>query len=376
MSPRDVAMLLPPKENFASERMGAIALVVRDLARAGQPAWRATVLGSKPTGEVPGDLAFHAIGRSLPWPPGRAARYAAAAADRLRRAALPRLVEVHNRPLVALGLKRRMGALPVVLVLHNDPHGMAEAGSARERLRLLRALDGVVTISHWLRLRLLDGIDPASPEAARVAALWSGLPARPCATPEPDAPRQQRILFLGRVCRDKGADSFVSACALALPRLPGWSAAIIGADRFAPDSPDTAFLAGLRPMAERAGVELLGYHPNDEALAMIGVASIVVVPSRWPEPFARVAVEAQAAGAALIASRRGGLPEAAGDDALYADPDDPQALAEAIVALARDPDRRDRMARTGQARARDVFGMAAAAARWDGFRSAVLAGRR
>ena len=44
-------------------------------------------------------------------------------------------------------------------------------------------------------------------------------------------------------------------------------------------------------------------------------AAIVVVPSRWPEPFGLVALEALASGAALICSPRGGLPEVAGDAA-------------------------------------------------------------
>ncbi len=61
-------------------------------------------------------------------------------------------------------------------------------------------------------------------------------------------------------------------------------------------------------------------------------AAIVVLPSRWAEPFARVALEALGCGAALVASPRGGIPEAVGDAALYANPDEPTALAEAMLA--------------------------------------------
>ena len=58
-------------------------------------------------------------------------------------------------------------------------------------------------------------------------------------------------------------------------------------------------------------------------------AAIVVVPSRWPEPFGLTALEAMACGAALLCSPRGGLPEAAGDAAQTIDPDDPAAMAAA-----------------------------------------------
>jgi UDP-glucose:(glucosyl)LPS alpha-1,2-glucosyltransferase len=59
-----------------------------------------------------------------------------------------------------------------------------------------------------------------------------------------------------------------------------------------------------------------------------------------------------ACGAALICSPRGGLPEVAGDAALYTDPDNPAEIAEAIVALARDDTRRAALAAAGRERAR------------------------
>ena len=136
-----------------------------------------------------------------------------------------------------------------------------------------------------------------------------------------------------------------------LPRLPGWRAEMIGADRFGPDSPDTPFLAALRPRAAAAGVVLRGHMPHDGVLAAMRRAAIVCVPSRWNEPFGLAALEALACGAALVCSPRGGLPEVAGDAALYADPAEPGALAQAIMALATDAPRRAALGAAGRARA-------------------------
>jgi glycosyltransferase involved in cell wall biosynthesis len=80
-------------------------------------------------------------------------------------------------------------------------------------------------------------------------------------------------------------------------------------------------------------------------------ASIVVVPSRWPEPFGLTALEAIASGAALITTGSGGLAEIAGDAAVYVPPNDPTALAAAIIALANDEPRRAALAAAGRARA-------------------------
>jgi glycosyltransferase involved in cell wall biosynthesis len=108
----------------------------------------------------------------------------------------------------------------------------------------------------------------------------------------------------------------------------------------------------VRDAARAAGVKLLGYRDHPDVLATLARASIVVVPSRWQEPFGLTALEAMASGAALICSPRGGLPEVAGDAALYAEPDEPPRLADAILALARDDARREGLAAAGRARAR------------------------
>jgi glycosyltransferase involved in cell wall biosynthesis len=162
--------------------------------------------------------------------------------------------------------------------------------------------------------------------------------------------RENLILFAGRVVDNKAPDAFVAACVTALPTLPGWQAQIIGADRFRPDSPDTDFVIGVRATAERAGVQMLGYRDHPDVLEAMARAAIVVVPSRWPEPFGLVALEALASGAALICSPRGALPEVAGDAAVYADPDHPEEIAAAIRALAGDPARRAALAEAGRAR--------------------------
>ena len=180
------------------------------------------------------------------------------------------------------------------------------------------------------------------------------------------------FLFAGRVVADKGADIFVEACARALPRLPGWRAEIIGAYRFGADSPETPFLHELRPRAAAAGVTLRGWLPHDQVLAALSRAGIAVVPSRWAEPFGLTALEALATGTPLLFAASGALPEVAGDAAVAVPPDDPAALAEAMVALAQDPARRAALAQAGTTRAAR-FDAKPAAARLDRLRGEILA---
>ncbi len=85
----------------------------------------------------------------------------------------------------------------------------------------------------------------------------------------------------------------------------------------------------------------------------------VVVPSRG-EGFGMVALEASERGRPVIASAVGGLPEIVEDGVtgLVVPPDDPAALAAAILALARGPHRAAAMGAAARARALAAFPLA------------------
>ena len=218
---------------------------------------------------------------------------------------------------------------------------MRGARTARQRRRLLARMQ-VACVSEMLRQRFCEGL----PAGAEVALLPNCIDlARMPAAPRV---RDPVILFVGRIVADKGADGFVSACASILPRLAGWRAEMIGADRFAPDSPETPFLAALRPAAEAAGIRLHGYLPHDTVLHAMARAAIVVVPSRWSEPFGMTALEALASGAPLIVSPRPGLLEVVGDAALIVEP---EALAPAVLRLAGDAALRSSLSERARLRA-------------------------
>lgn len=357
------AIVLPPREGFGPGRTGAIGMLVRRLATA--PGFDAVVFGGKQDGPVFPGIDFRPVSPAL-WPLGSTnRRYAAAVAEALKKLK-PDVIEVHNRPEMALAINATLPSVPVIGFLHNDPQGMREATTPAERINLLNRLACVVTPSDYLRQRLLDGI-PDPPKQPVLLPNCLDLAEIP-----PPRRRERLILFAGRVVADKAPDAFIAAYAAASPYLNGWMAEIIGADRFSRSSPDTPFLDRVRGAAEGAGVRMLGYRDHAEVLQAMGRAAIVVMPSRWPEPFGLVALEAMASGAALICSPRGALPEVAGDAALYADPDDLPGMAGAIRLLAANEGRRLALAEAGRQRAR-LFDASVIAAQLTELRHRVLA---
>jgi glycosyltransferase involved in cell wall biosynthesis len=359
-----VAMVLPPREGFMAGRVGAIGLLAHSAAAA-PGAFASVVLGAAQS-EPFADARFVPVSLSW-WPAGRSRRYARGAAAVVRRLR-PALVEVHNRLDIALFLARRFPHIPVWAFLNNDPQGMRGGYTAADRTHALAALARIGTSSAYLQRRLLEGVAPPA-RPPLVLPNWLDLALVPASPPE----RDRVILFAGRIVADKGADSFVRAAARALPSLPGWRAEMIGADRFAPDSPDTAYVTALRREAEAAGVAMLGYRPHGAVLAEMARAAIVVVPSRWPEPFGLTALEAMAAGAALLVSDRGGLGEFTAGASVTIDPDDPETLGAAMLAVATDPSRRAALAEAGRRRA-EAYSVAQGVARLDALRREILAG--
>ncbi|WP_242011389.1 glycosyltransferase family 4 protein [Acetobacter fallax] len=358
--------VLPPRERFAPGEAGAIALLVHRLAEPGE------IVVGPPTRRPPfSDVRFVSAGndgllttrwpRGVFWPPFGLRfgplRYAAAVAGRIA-SLRPSMIEIHNRPELAIALRAWFPTIPMRLVLHNDPQGMRRVRIPGERETLAQRL-AVVCVSDWVSDRYCEGtkLRPSDlfilPNCLDLSALPSPLPVDE---------RQPVILFAGRIVADKGADAFVTACAEVLPELPGWRAEMIGADRFGDDSPETPFLAALRPRALTAGITMTGYQPHEAVMMAMNRAAMMVVPSRWPEPFGLTALEAMACGAALIASPRGALPSLVGDAGILADPDRKSDLAGAIRQMAMDADLREHYRDLGRRRAM-MFDVGSARAR-------------
>jgi glycosyltransferase involved in cell wall biosynthesis len=114
--------------------------------------------------------------------------------------------------------------------------------------------------------------------------------------------------------------------------LPALVAAFLVLRRRRPEL--TLALAGLegwerQPLAAE-GVRLLGYVPDEELARLYRGAAAFAYPSRF-EGFGIPVVEALASGTPAVVSSHPSLDEACGDAALRADPDDPEAFAQALA---------------------------------------------
>jgi glycosyltransferase involved in cell wall biosynthesis len=99
------------------------------------------------------------------------------------------------------------------------------------------------------------------------------------------------------------------------------------------DSYRTAILNGLSELRES---RFLGHVDHGVMSEIYRQHHIAFVLSRSKEPFGLVALEAMASGCAVIASNRGGLPEAVGDAAVLLDPEDVPGVTAALMRFCQD----------------------------------------
>jgi len=144
----------------------------------------------------------------------------------------------------------------------------------------------------------------------------------------PEIYLHKELVFLGRLVSDKGVDLLLDAVAnlkhLGLfPKLT-----IIG------NGPEEL---SLRQQAKDLGiaeqVDFVGVKVDKELVELLNAHKIMVVPSRWQEPFGIVALEGIACGCVIIGSEQGGLKDAIGPCGVTFPNGDVKALTEILFNL-------------------------------------------
>lgn len=172
-------------------------------------------------------------------------------------------------------------------------------------------LEGVYRLQRALRLydRAIDTYLPSSNFVAealiatgypknkiQILSLFSGNLLPGIELPMPRGLRSG-VLYAGRLEDYKGIDLVLKA-AHAFPKID-------------------FLIAGTGPKEDEVreevrhleNVQYLGFLPGDALWQQMADAQLVVVPSRWPEPYGLVAIEAMACGTPVMVSNAGGLPE-------------------------------------------------------------------
>ena len=199
----------------------------------------------------------------------------------------------------------------------------------RSRTAYRRMLDQaavVLTVSEFLKAQVVNwfGVKPericvvgngVEEEYFRAAELPRGLSAQPGDPPF--------ALAVGGLNHLDGGDRIVLLAKLMLQRLPDFRILVAGCQH------DERFR---KHVMELPNVTLLGYQKAERLALYMRDAVALVFPTRY-ETFGVAAAEAMAVGTPVITCRSTAVPEVVGDAGIYANPDEPESIIEALVEL-------------------------------------------
>lgn len=133
-------------------------------------------------------------------------------------------------------------------------------------------------------------------------------------------PSERRgFAFVSRWIPNKGIETLVQAYHRAQLDPVRWPLVLMG------DGPLKQKIE--REVAKVAGVQIVGFVGQEAKADALRRSRFVVIPPDTREDFGLVAIEARHLGVPCIVTRDGGLPEAAGDEALVCEPGDVEGLA-------------------------------------------------
>jgi len=296
----------------------------------------------------------HRFGLPIPW--ARQLYAAPAAVAALELAPHADIVHAHlgeDLAVLPIGLAAaRRAAAPLIVTVHcSMRYTFAGAGPRTWLLKTVgggieaavcRRADAVIAVTRRLAGHLAhDGLAPD-----RIHLIPPGVSSagpRDAVDPVPHVGRP-RVLYVGRLNREKGVYTLVEA--MSLLRTSDVRLILVG------DGPARASLErSIRQLGLGERVHVTGFRPQREVLAFLRHADIFCLPSHYEE-LGSVLLDAMCAEVPIVASDTGGISDAVGPAGRLVTPGDAAALAAAIDALLADPAERRQLAALGAKRVR------------------------
>ena len=224
----------------------------------------------------------------------------------------------------------------------------------KEMATWLKAARRVITISRYNREVVHRSFHVPRD---RITVIYDGIPVQQL-RPSPDYSTSPFIIVsVGRLIEKKGHRYLIDACSILKSWEIGFECRIYGSG---------SMMGELQARIDKLGlsdsVSMLGARPHVEIMESLGSASVFVLPcviaangDRDATP--NVLLEAMAKAIPVISTKLSGIPEIIeeGVDGLLVDPQDAQAIANALVKIQTDPGVADEIRRNGRNKVERLF---------------------
>jgi spore coat protein SA len=257
----------------------------------------------------------------------------------------PDVVHHHSRP---AGLWLCDGPWPSVISLHSMDYGWGFGYRGWDRplfMRGLRAAGRLLCVSDFIRRHTNERYPSV---AMKATTLYNGVDGETFTPARDGSDEAPIVLYVGRVEERKGVHVLVEAFERIIStRVPQARLRIVGPSSYWVRGDHGYYDMLSQRCAANPRIELLGPTYKDGELAEIyRLATVVVVPSTFPEALGLTSLEAQASGVPVVVSNAGGLPETVrpGRSGLVFENGHVEQLAEAVIDILSNSERRREMA--------------------------------
>lgn len=358
-----VAVVLPRGMHFSPKGATSIDIVARDLMLASRHRGTSYIIGQEVDAPFD-DLDFRSISFTSQKDAARAT------VDKLKQD-LPDVIVVHQHPETAAHVARALPQVPTVLHRHGLLKIKSNAVARWFKKRQFTPFKKIIFVSDFIRQSFLAQYPTL---AAKTDVVFNGVDTDFWA---PAATKTKEIVFVGRAREDKGLFPLLEAFN-SLKEATGNRAANEAG------SPDwrLKLILGVQTDAEKvleadvraacAGsdkIDILTNEPSERVRDHLASASIAALPSIVREGFPRAVVESMACGCAVIATKQGGTPEAAGDVAILLEnpshADFASRLAQQLQQIVENDTLRDSIGTKARQTVIETLGITAVAHRYD-----------
>ena len=260
-------------------------------------------------------------------------------------------------------LKREL-KVPICVTLQGDDLFLDQLGEPHrsEAMTLIRRwaayVDAYVAVSQYYADYMPDylGVPRSKMRLARLGINLDGYTAR-----TPNAGRPFTIGYLARLAPEKGLHVLVDGYIRLRQREPEGTTRLIAAGYLAPEH--QGYLDAARASLRHAGLEsefqYRGEVDREAKVAFLQETDVLSVPTTYHEPKGLFLFEAMASGVPVVQPRHGAFPEIVErtGGGLLVEPNDPQALSEALATLRSDRALADSLGKAGASGVRAHYGV-------------------
>jgi glycosyltransferase involved in cell wall biosynthesis len=205
-----------------------------------------------------------------------------------------KVIIIHNRPHFFFILKKKFPGIKFVIIFHNDPNTLRGSRSVSEKINILENCDKIIFVSYYVKEKFYYNINEYLPAKGQII--------RPSTNYynhnfKKNIRKEKIIVFIGKLNASKGYNLFGPAVINILNKYKDWKVIVAGNEK--------------REIYnfQHERFKIFDWLSHKQIINIYKKSSISVVPSTWEEPFGRTAMESSDMGNALITSNKGGLNE-------------------------------------------------------------------